>query len=183
MHALRSLRSSTRARNALGEVRMRVDSRSEAIDVNELALRIRAHEAVQAVLYDFATRSLIIRYDTRRGAARLLRGALSDWMDAARPKAESAQHVLRLTVDHELEGRLRLRVGDAPPRVLERLASFVTAMEGVERAMPSPATGSLLVLFDAKVTTAKGLLDAITQVPPSAWPAATPPGKPAHVEW
>jgi len=53
---------------------MRVDSPSEAIDVSELAARVRAHEAVQAVLYDSAARSLIIRYDTRRGAARLLRG-------------------------------------------------------------------------------------------------------------
>src|SRR5579859_610495 len=125
MHALRSPRSTKRVRNAWGEVRMRVDSPSEAIDVSELAARVRAHEAVQAVLYDSAARSLIIRYDTRRGAARLLRGALSDWMDAARPKAEPVQHVLRLAVDHELEGRLRLRVGDAPPRMLERLASFV----------------------------------------------------------
>src|SRR5262249_43981493 len=145
MHAIPSRRSVARA--PWGEVRLRVRPPHEASDVSELAARIREHESVQAVLYDPSSGSLIIRYDTRRGAARLLRGALCDRMNAARPAARPVQQVLRLTVDHELEGRLRLRMGDAPPGMLERFATFVGSIEGVERALPSPATGSLLVLF------------------------------------
>src|SRR5260221_6612405 len=172
MHALPSPRTRTEAEHPRGEVRMRVHPPRDAGNVCELAARIRGHESVDAVLYDPTSRSLIVRYDTRRGTARLLRGALSDRMNAAKPALPATLPVLRLHVDHELEGRLRLRMGDAPPGMLERLATFVGSIEGVERALPSPATGSLLVLFDAKVTSSRALFDAIAEVPPSAWPAA-----------
>ncbi len=155
---------------------------SHAGDMGELAARIRGHDSVRAVLYDDIGKTLIIRYDTRRGAARLLRGALSDRMSVARP-ANSVTQVLRLTVDHELEGRLRLRLGNVPPGTLERFAAFVASIEGVERAHPSPATGSMLVLFDPKVTGSKALLDAMTGVPPSAWPAVESNAGASHVEW
>src|SRR5258706_467641 len=78
-------------------------------------------------------------------------------------------------------GEVRMR--HAARGMLERLATFVGSIEGVERALPSPATGSLLVLFDAKVTSSRALFDAIAEVPPSAWPAAHSHSRPAHVEW
>src|SRR5262245_23856767 len=96
-----------------GEVRMRVDP--HVGDLGELAARIRRHESVDAVLYDPATGHLIVRYDTRRGTARLLRGVLCDCMKLAKPALPATPPVLRLTVGHELEGRLRLRMGEAPP--------------------------------------------------------------------
>src|SRR5258706_3227941 len=171
--------SSSRSADRWGEVR--ISSRG-AGDMSELAARIRAHDSVRAVLYDPMSRTFIIRYDTRRGCARLLRGALSDRMSARRAATRTTQ-VLRLTVDHELEGRMRLRLGGVPPGTLERFAAFVGSIDGVARALASPATGSLLVLFDPKVTRSKALLDAIAEVPPSAWPAAPSRAGDSHLEW
>jgi Cu2+-exporting ATPase len=160
---------------------VRISSR-DAADMKDLAARIREHDSVRAVLYDPMGKTLVVRYDTRRGAARLLRGALSDRMSAARP-ANTTTQVLRLTVDHELEGRMRVRLGDVAPGTLERFAAFVGSIEGVQRAAASPATGSVLVLFDPKVTSSKALLDAVAGVPPSAWPAAESRAAASHVEW
>jgi Cu2+-exporting ATPase len=154
-------------------------------DVNELAEFIRHHEGVETVLHDAPRGAIVVRYDERRGAGRLLRGALLDrllTMRQAESRVEQAKRI-EVSIAHELPGRLRLRLGDAAPGLVEGLAAFVSTLPGVERARASPATGSLLVLYDQSVTGAQAILARISEVPPSAWPGAPPPSKPPYVEW
>ncbi|HWE22506.1 MAG TPA: heavy metal translocating P-type ATPase [Myxococcales bacterium] len=71
---------------------------------------------------------------------------------------------------HSLPGRLRLRVGGISEDDLLRLASWVATLPGVLRATCSPATGSLLVIFDERVLPASRLLDTLRAASPEAWP-------------
>src|SRR5262249_8316997 len=55
-------------------------------------------------------------------------------------------------IAHELEGRVRLRVAGLGDDDLVRLAAFLEARPGIHRASASPASFSILVLFDPAET-------------------------------
>jgi Cu2+-exporting ATPase len=169
---------------SLAEVTVHVHAPGAASpDVRALAEFIRRHEGVEAVLHDAPRGTIVVRYDERRGAGRFLQGALLDRLRATREAPAAEPRRLAVTIAHELPGRVRLRVKDAPPEAVERLAAFVAALPGVERSRASPAAGSLLVLFDPHVTGSAAILERIAEAPPSAWPAAVPADKPPYVEW
>src|SRR5262249_42053815 len=90
---------------------------------------------------------------------------------------------LEVSIAHEVPGRVRLRVGNAPPEAIERLAAFIEAEPGVDHARASPASGSIVVTFDPHVTAPQKILDAIALSPPVAWPAPQPAPSPPYVEW
>jgi Cu2+-exporting ATPase len=169
---------------AIAEVTVQVHAPGRGSpDVRELAEFIRRHASVESVLHDAPRGTIVVRYDERKGAGRFLQGALLDRLRATRSAPAPQPRRLEVTVAHELPGRVRLRVADAPAEAVERLAAFVATVPGVERARASPAAGSLLVLFDPAVTGACDILARIAEAPPSAWPAAPPPDRPAYVEW
>jgi Cu2+-exporting ATPase len=173
-----------RPADPLAEVAVSVHAPGEpSDDVAALTEWIRAHEGVRAVLHDAPRGTIVVRYDERRGAGRFLQGALLDRLRATRPPVRGEPARLEVTIAHSLPGRVRLRVSGAPPQAIERLAGFVAEVEGVERASASPASGSMLVLFDPAHTTAEGLLERIAHTPPTHWPEAAPAVKPAYVEW
>jgi Cu2+-exporting ATPase len=57
---------------------------------------------------------------------------------------------------------------------LEKIAALLAGLPGVERARPSPATSTILVLFDPALTSTEALLEAIDRTPSAAWPAPLP---------
>ena len=125
--------------DSLAELAVPVHAPGQACsDVRELADFIRRHHGVAAVLHDAPRGTIVIRYDERQGAAQFLRGALLDRLLALRGQPTADPRRLAVTVAHELPGRVRLRVEDAPPGALERLAAFVATLPGVERARASP---------------------------------------------
>jgi Cu2+-exporting ATPase len=152
-------------------------------DVRDLAEFIRRYQGVEAVLHDAPHGTIVVRYDERQGAGRFLQGALLDRLRASRAVVAAEPKRLAIAVAHELPGRVRLRVSDAPPGAVERLAAFVASVPGVERARASPGASSLVVLFDPSVTGPAEILTRIAETPPGAWPAAALPSKPAYVEW
>ena len=168
----------------LAEVAVRVHAPGEASsDVRELADWIRRHDGVAAVLHDSSEGMIVVRYDERRAPAMFLQGALLDRVRAIRPSKIAPPRRLEVQIAHEVSGRVRLRVGGAPPEALERLAAFVAALPSVDSARPSLASGTLLVVFDPQGTSSRALLAAIAETPPLAWPAGQPAAKPAYVEW
>jgi Cu2+-exporting ATPase len=181
----------------LAEVAVQVHDPGEAPDsvtrdVHQLADWIRRHEGVASVLHHEAEGTIVVRYDDRLAPAKLLQGALLDRLRAIRPPRPAEMQRLEVSIAHEVPGRVRLRVGAVSPRgaqtrghddAIERLASFVATLPGVERARASPASGSLLVMFDERATTAKKILEEIAATPPSAWPGAQPPARAPYVEW
>ena len=170
--------------DSIAEVTVHVHAPGEAsADVRQLADFICRHEGVESVLHDAPNGTIVVRYDERLGAGRFLQGALLDRLRATRPAPPAVPRRLEVSIAHELPGRVRLRVAGAPPEAIERLTAFVASLPGVERARASPASGSLLVLFDPRVTGATDLLARIAEAPPVAWPAAAPPERPPYVEW
>src|SRR5262249_51549656 len=150
-----------------------------AHDVRKLAEWIRRHDGVEAVLHHEAAGTIVVRYDETRAPGKLLQGALLDRLRAIRPIRVAEAQRLEVSIAHEVPGRVRLRVGTLSARgghddAVERLAAFVATLPGVERARASPASGSMLVMFDQHLTTARKLLDAIAETPPSARPGAQP---------
>jgi Cu2+-exporting ATPase len=152
-------------------------------DVRALAEWIRRHDGVHSVEMDSPGGTVVVRYDERRAAGSFLRGALLDRARAARAAPAPQPRRLTVSIAHELLGRVRLRVTDAPPEALERLAAFIERLDGVARARASPGSESILVLFDAATTRVSTLLESIEHAPPTTWPAAPAAAPSASREW
>ncbi|MGD0523655.1 MAG: HAD-IC family P-type ATPase, partial [Polyangiaceae bacterium] len=153
-------------------------------DVGALAEWIRRHDGVHSVRHDSPSGTIVVRYDERRAAGRFFRGALLDRASATRARTAPEPRPLSVSIAHVLPGRVRLRVTDAPPEALDRLAAFIERLDGVARARASPGSESILVLFDPGVTSARALLERIEQAPPALWPAAPPTAtRRPYVEW
>jgi heavy metal translocating P-type ATPase len=169
----------------LSEVAVQVSSPGEAhADVGALAEWIGRHEGVHSVVLDSPRGTILVRYDERRAAGSFFRGALLDRARATRTVKAPDPRRVTVSIVHELAARVRLRVADAPPEALDRLAAFIERLDGVSRARASPGNESILVLFDPAVTSARALLHRIEASPPILWPAApAPSARSAALEW
>jgi Cu2+-exporting ATPase len=169
----------------LSEVAVRVTLPGEpAADVGALAEWIRRHDGVHSVRHDSPSGTIVVRYDERRAAGRFFRGALLDRAIATRARTAPEPRPLSVSIAHALPGRVRLRVTEAPPEALDRLAAFIERLDGVARARASPGSESILVLFDPGVTSARALLERIERAPPALWPAAPPAAtRGPYAEW
>ena len=150
--------------------------------VNELTRFIEQHPGVEGVVHEPDSGRIVVRYDERNGTKRLLQGALLDRLNALAPRPIRLRPVV-VTVMHESPGRVRLKVNSGA-HLVERLRSFVAELTGVERANTSPATQTVLVSFDPKLTSRKQILEAIEHAPPRDWPDANPePRDSPYFEW
>ena len=84
-------------------------------------------------------------------------------------------------IAHAIEGRVRLRVGGLGDDDLVRLATWLEGRPGVVRASASPASRSILALFEPAETGASAVLAAARASALADWPAAT--AKPSRPEW
>jgi len=174
----------TRTHPDLSEVAVQVSSPGEPrTDVGALAEWIGRHDGVHSVALDSPKGTILVRYDERRAAGRFFRGALLDRARATRPVKAPEPRRLTVSIAHELPARVRLRVTDAPPEALDRLAAFIERLDGVARARASPGSESILVLFDPALTSARALLHRIEEAPPANWPGAAPSARSAALEW
>ncbi len=151
-------------------------------DVQDLTSFIRAQAGVAHVEHNAATGHIVIRYDEQQNTGRFLEGALLDQLRVLRPIARVAKPV-EISVAHALPGRMRWKVTTNGKGALERLAAFVESLPGVERAGASPASGSLLVLYDPRATTGKAILAQVEESSPNIWPPGAPAAKAPYVEW
>jgi Cu2+-exporting ATPase len=171
-------------RPELHEVAVQVNLPGEpSVDVRALADWIRRHDGVHSVVHDSPSGTIVVRYDEKRAAGRFFRGALLDRARATRAMTAPEPRRLTVSIAHELPGRVRLRVTDAPPEAIDRLAAFIDRLDGVARARASPGSESILVLFDPGVTSPRTLLDRIEEATPTSWPAAPPAAPRPYLEW
>jgi Cu2+-exporting ATPase len=109
-----------------------------------------------------------------------MKGAVRDRLAfLRRNSAPQLPRPVAITIAHETVGRVRLRVSDGA-EMAPRLAGYLETQPGVESARASPVTGSVLVAFDPKITSAAALLQEVKETRPALWPAAPP--KP-HATW
>ena len=149
--------------------------------VGELTRFIEDHPGVEDVVHDPDSGRIVVRYDERNGTKRLLQGALLDRLNHLAPTPIRRRPVV-VTVVHESPGRIRLGLASGA-QLVERLRSFVADLAGVERANTSPATQTVLVSFDPKLTSRKQILEAIEHAPPRQWPEAGPASDSPYFEW
>jgi heavy metal translocating P-type ATPase len=180
----RSTADSPPSSRPLAELEVQVHEPGEQVegDVKRLVAWIERQEAVRAVVHDADDGTIVLRYDTRKAPERLLRGAVMDRLSAIRNRPDVVAKRVEVKIAHEVPGRVRLKVSAAPPEAVERLASFIATLAGVERARASPGIGSVVVMFDERVTTTREIVAAISGALPTAWPAAQPVAKPAYFE-
>jgi Cu2+-exporting ATPase len=168
----------------LHEVAVRVTLPGErSADVGALAEWIGRHDGVHSVVHDSPSGTIVVRYDEKRAAGRFFRGALLDRARATRAMTVREPRPLSVSIAHELPGRVRLRITDAPPEAIDRLAAFIDRLDGVSRARASPGSESILVLFDPGVTSPRTLLERIEKATPTTWPAAPPAAPRPYLEW
>ncbi len=141
--------------------------------VTALRAALGAQPSVERVQHDAARGTLVIHYDDRRGAARVLAGIVHDRLRAARPPPAPATRI-EVTVLHQLPGRVRLKIEGGTAGAVEKVGALLAQLPGVERARPSPASGTVLVLFDPRLTSTEALLAAVASTPSTAWPAPAP---------
>ncbi len=175
--------ASTRSDDAfVAEVAVQVHAPGEATaHISELTRFMQRHEGVEEVTHDQASGRIVVRYDERHGAGQFLQGALRDRLTslvAAPPK----RRPVAVTVVHESFGRVRLKI-TGTAELVERLSAFVGDLAGVERAITSPASGTVLVTFDPKTTNRRAILDAIERSTPRTWPEAAPAVDSPYFEW
>src|SRR5215468_705257 len=162
--------------------RLRTDDPNVVPEVmRDLASLMQEYEAVAHVHQDPEARVLVVRYDERRGAGEVLRGVLRDRLTAARPKV--VPQAPRVSVVRAWPGCVRLRVEGGPPRAVEQLAVWIGQLAGVERARGSPASATVLVNYDAALTSAEAILARVQSAEPSEWPEVQPEPPTARGEW
>lgn len=85
---------------------------------------------------------------------------------------------MRYTIRHEFPGRLRLSLAVPHRRAIEAKAveGLVASFPGVRRSSFHPATGSLLVLHDGRLTTRQAVLSALDSLTYPRLEPASPPG-------
>ena len=90
----------------------------------------------------------------------------------------------RVTIVHELPGRVRFRVEGGAPRRGRAARVWIGQLAGVERARGSPASSTaVLVIYDAAVTTAEAILARVEAVEPAELPELQPEPPTARAEW
>ena len=112
--------------------------------------------------------------DVRYRGARLGRGT---FLRALKDRVFTLEHPPErhtAEIAHALEGRVRLRIGGLSDDDLIRLAAYLGGRPGVFRASPSPASRSILIIFEPAETGAPALLEAALGSTPEDWPAAPP---------
>jgi heavy metal translocating P-type ATPase len=157
-------------------------ARPDAIGLRELLDWLDARPEVLRVEHREKLASLEIEYreaTTDGGAAqdafvRSLRDRLFT-LNQPRPTRPTVE------LAHALDGRARLRFTGATDDAIVRLASFLEEQPGVARANASIASTSVLVTFDAEVTTADALLRAALAGSPEDWPL--PPAEAKKTPW
>ncbi len=112
-------------------------------------------------------------------------GKSGAFLRALRDRAFTLSHPGALAhhaeIAHAIEGRVRLRLAGLADDDLVRLAAWIEARPGVTRASASPASRSILVLYEPLEDSASAILAAVQQSAPAEWPAAAAP--PARPEW
>jgi len=173
-------REGGREEGATAEVRVRAAATPD--EVRDVVAWMGDRSEVHSVRHDAADGAIVVRFDDRRAPRSLLHGAVLDRLRALRPAARAAAATLEVAVAHELPGRVRFKITGAGPGDVERIGSFVAGLEGVDRTRASPASSSLLVLFDAGATDGGHLLARIRESSRSAWPEPEPAKRPSS-EW
>ena len=146
-------------------------ARPGAAGLDELLVWLEARPEVVRVEHREKLASLEIEYrETTAESAplqdafvRSLRDRLFTLTVAQAPEAT-------VELAHALDGRARLRLKGATDDAIVRLASFLGEQPGVLRANASIASKSVLVTFDADVTTADALLRLALTGSPEDWP-------------
>ena len=159
-------------------VRIRTADAGEPAAEALIAWLGRQREVVK-VRYHMGTGAIDVRYkEEPRAGGRFLRSLRDRVFMIERPEAPAGFHV---ELAHSLEGRARFRLTSAPEDAFLRLAAWIQALPGVTRANGSPASDTILVLFDPAITNANALLDAIVRSRAAEWPEVKP--EPRRHEW
>ncbi len=166
--------ASTRSDDAtfVAEVVVEVGDETTDAHVTELTRFIERHKGVEEVVHDQISGRIVVRYDERKGAGQFLQGALRDRISSLVTPPPKRRPV-SVSVVHESFGRVRLKLTGSE-QLVERLNSFVADLPGVERATTSPASGTVVVTFDPKVTNRRAILEAIEKSTPRSWPEGSP---------
>ena len=150
-----------------GRVRIRGGDPGEAAS-EALMAWLAARAEVREIRHREATGTIDVRFEEEDGTKGAFARALRDRIYALEmpvPEAFGAE------VTHALAGRTRLRMTGATGDEIERLSLWLASVPGVTRASASPASESVLVYFDADVTSASKLRAAIAATEPRTWPA------------
>jgi P-type Cu2+ transporter len=169
----------------LGHIAVQVHpARAPCAVARDLANFIQGQPAVDTVEHDPSCGVLVVHYDERRGAARLLRGALLDRLVVSGPPPEPQRPLpLEVNVAHEVPGRLRLRLGRTPRETVGQLADFIRTVDGVLEVAASSPGQSVLVRFDPRVTDKGRILECIASAPPATWGGTKPAHSSPRIGW
>lgn len=150
----------------VGADRLRIDGEPAP----SLLAWIRRHEAVTEVTIDRPKGAVEVVVREKRAIAVLAR-TVEDRLFAA---ARSFTPPVGVTLLHALPGRVRLQVTGLEGRDIERLAGWLRSKAGVRQARPSPASGSIVVWFDATQTSGLAIVRDVLASDPGAWPSVAP---------
>jgi Cu2+-exporting ATPase len=170
------------ARRPFAEAIAEISVLVPAAHVDEISRFLTRTTGVVGVVHEPASGRMRVRYDERRSAGAYLQGVLTDRVAALRAPPVKRRRPTVVTVVHESVGRVRLSI-KAPPAMVERLRAFLADRPGVERAATSPATGTVLVVFDPERTSTQQLVELIRESTPRDWPEAAPSAESPYFEW
>ena len=154
-----------------GSVRIHVDPRDE-LGMRRLLAWLAGRAEVMEIAHHEDGTDVEVRFrDGEQPPGRFVR-SLRDWIFSATRPAPTKH---RVEIVHLLEGRARLRLVNVSEDDVQRIALHVATIPGVSRANPSPASRSLLVAFDPKLTNARALIENIASSDASKWPPLPKP--------
>jgi Cu2+-exporting ATPase len=155
----------------LGKERVRIrGAQPQAPETHELLKWLEARTDVTNVAYRERVEAIEVQYrEAPRQSGAFVR-SLSDRVHTLSTPAGTA--TMTSEVSHALKGRVRLRLNGVSADDVVRIAGWIADAPGVLRASSSPASQSVLVLFDPKVTTAEAIAEAVAATDPTLWPKA-----------
>ena len=156
----------------VGEDCLRISGLSpRSIAQRELVTWLQARQEVASVAQR-KSGSLEVRYRDLGAAGSFPRSLQDHLFTRGGPVAPRAFSV---TLVHELPGRVRLRCEVPADEDVLRLAAFLSGQPGVLRASGSPASRTVVVVFDEALLTPLAVLALAGDGDRSTWPAAEPP--------
>jgi P-type Cu2+ transporter len=114
------------------------------------------------------TGAVDVKLRTANGESALFVQALEDQIfDIQAPAPAPAREV---AIAHAIPGRVRLALSGISDDDTVRLARWLADQPGILRASPSPASLSVVVVFDEQAYTAAAIRDLVAAVDPGVWP-------------
>ncbi|MGZ3455392.1 MAG: HAD-IC family P-type ATPase, partial [Polyangiales bacterium] len=152
-----------------------VGAEAGSCEADALSAWLRSRSEVRAFDLRDKTGVVVVAYEDRPGlSGRFLRALHEEIARMERREGEVVPFSVKPV--HSVSGRVRLQIRGASSDELPKLAAYAEVLMGVEQALASAPSGTLLLHYDPSASTEDQLVALLGESTPDDWPSEAPRG-------